>query len=81
MTRPRSEFLIALCPVCAIPWPTYSREDLRLMEHDRIANKGEAPTRRMMLSYTPLVLCSGSGRVLDVGEYGENGDDRFAPGG
>lgn len=26
-------FLVALCPSCGIPWPTYSRTDLRLVDH------------------------------------------------
>ncbi len=60
----RDNFLVARCPECGVPWPTYTREDLRLMDHSKDADR------------TP---CEGSGRVLERSEYGEVGDPRFVP--
>ena len=61
-----SGFLIARCLHCKVPWPTYSREDLRLLEHPRLRGRTEVP-------------CEGSNRTLDASAYGENGDPRFDP--
>lgn len=58
-------FLIARCPVCHIPWPTYTREDLRLMPHG--TERGQSDN------------CAGGNRILEREAYGENGDPRFAP--
>jgi hypothetical protein len=70
--------LVARCHVCGIPWPTFTRADKRLMDHDRLCTWPEA-TRFMGAARMPARLCEGSFRVLPDGEYGENGDDRFAP--
>lgn len=63
----RSSFRVARCPECKVPWPTYTRSDLRLMEH------------LMELDSGVRVPCSGSGRILKPAAYGENGDERFMP--
>jgi hypothetical protein len=33
MRGDRDPFLVACCPVCNVPWPTRSREDLHLVDH------------------------------------------------
>ena len=60
-------FLVARCPECNVPWPTYTRSDLRLLDHDQELGSGVR------------IPCPGSGRILEPAAYGENGDERFAP--
>lgn len=61
------DFLVAICPDCGVPWPSFTRKDLRLLKHPRhTREKIEAE-------------CPGSLKTLSAEEYGENDDDRFAP--
>lgn len=75
----QNNFLVARCPVCAIPWPTYTRVDLRLGEHKRYPSVYGPLTSALDNSRVPLISCEGSGQVLGADAYGENGDPRFAP--
>jgi hypothetical protein len=63
----RTGFLVARCLECGIPWPTYTRADLRLMDHAQELRPGVR------------IPCPGSGRTLDPNAYGEIDDPRFTP--
>lgn len=73
-------FLTGVCPICRVPWPTVSREDLTLLDHRRLAKPGEEPLRRLS-NGSPIVDCEGSGVTLIRSACGENEDPRFWPGG
>jgi len=64
----RDDFLVAFCPYCAVPCPTYTRTDLRILPHKRYSNFAES-----------LGTCSGSDVVMPAIECGENEDPRFDP--